>query len=121
MSRTETDHGSAFPAAATSSRGWQELWLKEDWWAIWLGLGIVIAAYVLFANGSSIKWIAVTPAKWSTLQQLRAHFGSNILRYIAQFAMWATAFAIALTALGNRARAFLPSFALLYVLSIAIF
>ena len=20
---------------------WRELWLKEDWWAIWLGLGIV--------------------------------------------------------------------------------
>ena len=25
--------------------GWRELWLKEDWWAIWLGLGIVVIGY----------------------------------------------------------------------------
>jgi hypothetical protein len=25
---------------------WRELWLKEDWWAIWLGLGIVLIAYI---------------------------------------------------------------------------
>ena len=25
--------------------GWRELRLEEDWWAIWLGLGIVIASY----------------------------------------------------------------------------
>lgn len=43
----------------------RELWLKEDWWEIWLGLGIVVVAYALFANGASIHWIAVTPAKWS--------------------------------------------------------
>jgi len=29
--------------------------LKEDWWTIWLGLGIVAVAYALFASGSSIK------------------------------------------------------------------
>jgi hypothetical protein len=23
---------------------WRELWLKEDWWAIWLGLGIAALA-----------------------------------------------------------------------------
>ena len=46
---------------------WRELWLKEDWWAIWLGIGIVVVAYVFFANGASIRWIAVTPSKWSTL------------------------------------------------------
>ena len=32
---------------------WRELWLKEDWWAIWLGLGIVLVAYVFFANGAA--------------------------------------------------------------------
>ena len=53
---------------------WRELWLKEDWWAIWLGLGIVLVAYVFFANGASIRWIAVTPAKWSTLGAARRAF-----------------------------------------------
>jgi uncharacterized integral membrane protein (TIGR00698 family) len=100
---------------------WRELWLKEDWWAIWLGLGIVALAYAFFANGASIKWIAVTPAKWSTFAQLGTHFVDNAARYIVQFIAWVAAFSLALTALGHKARAFLPSFAFLYVLSVGVF
>ena len=100
---------------------WRELWLKEDWWAIWLGLGIVIVAYLFFANGSSIKWLTVTPAKWSTIAQLGTHFSVNYSRYIAQFVVWLAAFSIALTALGYKAREFIPAFAFLYVVSVIIF
>src|ERR1700690_1570483 len=74
--------------AEAPSLRWRELWLKEDWWAIWLGLGIVMTAYIFFANGSSIRWLAVTPAKWSNFSQLEAHFAANYVRYIAQFAAW---------------------------------
>ena len=100
---------------------WRELWLKEDWWAIWLGLGIVVVAYGFFVNGASIHWIAVTPAKWSTWSQLGAHFAANYDRYIVQFLVWLGIFTLALTALGHRARDFIPSFAILYALSVAIF
>jgi uncharacterized membrane protein YadS len=100
---------------------WRELWLKEDWWAIWLGLGIVLTAYGFFVNGSSIRWLAVIPAKWSNLDQLGAHFAANYPRYIAQFACWLAAFSLALTALGHKAREFIPSFTVLYLLSVIIF
>jgi uncharacterized membrane protein YadS len=100
---------------------WRELWLKEDWWAIWLGLGIVVVAYALFSHGTSIRWLAVTPAKWSTLPQLGAHFAANYDRYIAQFLVWLIIFSIALSALGHKAREFIPSFAVLYLLSVGIF
>ncbi|HEX4111927.1 MAG TPA: putative sulfate exporter family transporter [Stellaceae bacterium] len=108
-------------SAPRQTSGWRELWLKEDWWAIWLGLGIVIIAYLLFANGSSIKWIAVTPPKFHTLAQLGAHFAANYVRYIVQFLAWLAIFAVALSALGHKARDFLPSFLFLYVFSVAIF
>ena len=101
--------------------GWRELALKEDWWAIWLGLGIVLVSYVLFANGGSLKWIAVTPEKWTTLSQLGAHFAANWLRYLAQFVLWLLIFAAALTALGYSARDFAPSFVFLYAFSVLIF
>ena len=116
-----TDIGASSGARPTTGSGWRELWLKEDWWAIWLGLGLVLAAYVLFLNGGSLKWLAVTPAKWSTLAQLAGHFADNWLRYLAQFAFWLAAFTVALTALGFKAREFIPSFVFLYALSVLIF
>lgn len=105
----------------SSGPSWRELWQREDWWAIWLGLGIVLVAYVFFANGSSIKWLTVTPATWSTVAQLGEHFSANYARYIAQFVVWLAVFALALTALGYKARAFVPAFVFLYLISVLIF
>jgi uncharacterized integral membrane protein (TIGR00698 family) len=118
MSSAETNLG---PKLKPAQSGWSELWLKEDWWAIWIGLGIVIIAYALFANGDSLKWIAVTPAKWSNVEQLGAHFSANIPRYLTQFALWLAIFTGATTSLGHSPRRFIPAFVFLYALSIAIF
>jgi uncharacterized integral membrane protein (TIGR00698 family) len=116
-----TDVASSAGRSRQGPSGWRELWLKEDWWAIWLGLGFVLVGYALFSSGSSLKWIAVTPPKWSDPAQLAAHFADNALRYLAQFVVWLVLFGVALTALGRRARDFVPSFAALYALSIAVF
>jgi uncharacterized integral membrane protein (TIGR00698 family) len=100
---------------------WRELFFKEDWWAIWLGLGIVLVAYLFFANGSSISWLTVTPTKWATLGQLAAHVSANYTRYVAQFLVWLSVFTVALTALGYKAREFVPAFAFLYAISALVF
>jgi len=107
--------------AAPVSMGWKELYLKEDWWAIWLGMGIVLAAYFFFAGGTSMKWIAVSPAKWSTLGQLLNHFSSHIAQYIAQFILWMIIFSASMKALGFKLSEFLPSFIFIYVCAIIIF
>ena len=108
-------------AGQSEAIGWRELWLKEDWWAVWLGLAIVIVSYALFLGGSSIRWIAVTPPAWTGLDELFAHFAGNWLRYLVQFALWLAIFWAALSAMGYRASAFGPSFLFLYVLSVLIF
>src|SRR5947209_7569255 len=119
MSRIEAEIGVAHGVA--ESAGWPELWRKEDWWAIWLGLGLVLVGYLLFINGTSLRWIAVTPVKWANGAQLLAHFQDNAARYLAQFLLWLVTFAVALTALGHRARDFIPAFVFLYLVSVAIF
>lgn len=101
--------------------GWKELWLKEDWWAIWLGLGIVIVAFLFFANGSTIKWIAVKPGGWSTFGQLGADFVAKIPQYIVQFIMWLIIFCISMRAMGHKLSEYIPSFIFVYVFSIIIF
>jgi len=108
-------------AANVSSMGWKELYLKEDWWAIYLGLGIILVAFLFFVSGSSIKWIAVTPAKWHTLDQAIGYFGDHIGQYLAQFIMWSVVFTISLRVLGFKFGEFFPSFLFVYIFSIIIF
>jgi uncharacterized integral membrane protein (TIGR00698 family) len=108
-------------ATRSSTSGWSELWRKEDWWAIWIGLGIVLIAYILFANGDSLKWIAVTPAKWSSFDQLAAHFSANVLRYAVQLGLWVLIFTAATAILGHKPAEFIPAFLLLYLISLVIF
>ncbi len=102
------------------SMGWKELWLKEDWWAIWLGLGIIIVACIFFFSGSTIRWIAVTPGGWTTFDQLAKDFVAKIPQYIAQFIMWLIIFCISLKALGFKLSEFIASFIFIYIFSVAI-
>jgi uncharacterized integral membrane protein (TIGR00698 family) len=99
----------------------RDLGRQEDWWAIWIGLGLVAVAVALFAGGDSIKWIAVAPQKWShgseALAQLRAHAA----QYLALFVLLATLFGIGVRALKFRLTHFLPAFLLLYVVALGLY
>ena len=102
--------------------GWrQELWSKEDWWAVWLGLGIVALAYIFYLAGSSISWLAVAPSKWSTLSQLAAQFSTNAVRYLALLGAFLVLFTIVISFIGQKPRAFIPSFIFVFVLSTIIY
>ena len=101
--------------------GWQEFWSKEDWWAVWLGLGIVILAYVFYLNGSSISWITVAPAKWSTLSELGAQFSKNGIRYLALLGVFLVLFTIVISFIGQKPKAFIKSFIFLFILSTIIY
>lgn len=75
------------PAAAHASP-WSELLHQEDWWAIWIGLGLVAAALVLFANGGSIKWLAIAPQKWTHTADVGAQLQAHGVQYAALFVLW---------------------------------
>jgi uncharacterized membrane protein YadS len=105
---------------AGGAGGWRELYLKEDWWAIWLGLGIIVAAWALFAGGSSIAWLAVKPGRWSALGELLAHFATEYPRYLAQFTGWLAAFGLGVKLMGGRLREFIPAFTFVYLASVLI-
>lgn len=98
-----------------------ELLRKEDWWAIWIGLGLVAVAVGLFSSGGSIGWVAVAPQKWSHLgeavKQLRSH-GSQ---YAALLVLWSALFGIGASALGFRLARFLPGFVLLFAAALLLY
>ncbi len=110
----EIAHAVKSPALGRRSP-WGELFRKEDWWAIWIGLGLIAVALALFSAGSSIKWIAPAPQKWSHLSDVTQQLQAHGLQYAALFVLWALAFGIGAAALGIKISRFLPAFLLVYL------
>src|SRR5271169_6741406 len=103
------------PRPIARNSPWAELYRKEDWWAVWIGLGMIAVAISLFAGGSSIKWIAVAPQKWSHLQDIRLQLAQHGAQYGALFVLWAVAFGVGAAALGIKISKFLPAFLVVYL------
>src|ERR1700761_6957236 len=101
--------------------GWHEFWSKEDWWAVWLGLGIVALAYVFYLSGSSISWIAVAPGKWSDFSQLATQLSKNGIKYLALLGAFLVLFTIVVSFIGQKPKAFIPAFIFIFVLSAIIY
>jgi uncharacterized membrane protein YadS len=100
--------------------GWSDLYEKEDWWAIWLALGIITAALVFFFLGSSIKPIAVKPPKWDSLAAVGAHFADQWPWYVAQLLMWLAIFTASIKVMGHKVAEYIPGFLILFALSVVI-
>jgi uncharacterized integral membrane protein (TIGR00698 family) len=100
---------------------WGELFRKEDWWSIWIGLGLIAVAVILFVGGSSIKWIAVAPQKWNHLAEVGEQLRQHAVQYGSLFVLWATAFGVGAAALGIKISKFLPAFFVVYVAAAAIY
>ena len=104
--------------------GWRSLYLKEDWWAIWIGLSLMAIAILLFNQGSTfLKSLAINPGglKWTSLGQLLHHFSTNATMYLLQFISWLVIFGASSRIMGVKLSKFIPSFIFLYVLSIVMF
>ncbi|HEY9133753.1 MAG TPA: putative sulfate exporter family transporter [Dyella sp.] len=118
---TSTLPTGAQASESVATRRGRGLFSNEDWWSVWLGLGLIVVAWALFASGSSIKWLAVAPAKWSEVGQAVGDLTAHLPNYVALFALFALLFGSGLAVLGQRLVHFLPSFLILFVAAVAIF
>jgi uncharacterized membrane protein YadS len=105
--------------------GWKELYLKEDWWAVWLGFALMVLSILLFQAGSSniLKALAINPGglKWTSFGQLAGHFAQNAHLYLYQFVFWLVLFGATAAIMGAKLKEFVPAFIFLYVGSIIMF
>ncbi len=61
------------------------------------------------------------PAKWSTLSQLGTQFSANAIRYLALLIAFLVLFTIVISFIGQKPKAFIPSFIFVFILSTIIY
>jgi uncharacterized membrane protein YadS len=120
MSERVQQASSVVVGAPRARTGWR-LVANEDWLAIWIGLGLVLAAIALTATGSSIKWLAIAPQKWHTLAELLGQLRDQALRYAALYAVWAALLGSGVRVLGITPRAFIPAFTVVFLASLVLY
>ena len=103
-----------------SSKG-LKLFSTEDYWAIWLGMLVIILSVGFFWAGSSLKPWAVTPGTWSDLGQLTADIGEHFFAFVSIFLGFGLVFAISMRIMGRNLREFLLGYTILFLGSLGIF
>lgn len=103
------------------SGGWSDLWKKEDYWAVWLGLGIVLISILLWSMGNGfMKSIAISVPAWSDFGKATAYISNNLGNIILLFLSFLVVFSIAVKILGHDVKKFVIGFTALFVLSLIV-
>jgi uncharacterized integral membrane protein (TIGR00698 family) len=107
----------------TPSGGLSNLWKKEDYWAVWIGLGLVVISLLFWLSGSTfITKIAVSfPGNWTDFSKITAHLSANAVNLILLWVVFTVLFSIAVKALGHKLGEFILGFTILFVASIIIY
>jgi uncharacterized membrane protein YadS len=101
--------------------GLEKLWKTEDWWSVWLGLGIVIIAIVALWMGTSIKSWAVLPGKLTDFSKIWVDLAKNASGYLTIFIVLGVIFSISMKIMGHKLKEFIPGFIILFIGSLIIF
>jgi uncharacterized integral membrane protein (TIGR00698 family) len=105
----------------SNGKGMASLWQKEDWWAVWLGLGIIAAAIAFYAAGGTLKPLAVSPPKdWTSLAAVTAHFAEAWGRYLLLYLVFAAIFTVSTAIMGQPPAHYVGGFSLIFVTSVVI-
>jgi len=102
------------------ARALDKLWTTEDYWAVWLGLGIVLLALGAYWGGGSIRGWAVTPGSWSAVSELGGDLVKHWGGYLAIFLLFGVVFTVSMAIMGRSVSEFVRGFVVLFAGSLAV-
>ncbi|MCO5385111.1 putative sulfate exporter family transporter [Desulfosporosinus sp.] len=107
--------------STTPSGGWSDLWKQEDYWAVWLGLTIVVLAIVFWSNGINfMNWIVLKIPSYSYYSTAISYVSSHMTTLLTLYLFFLILFSIAVKALTGDVKRFLVGFTFLFLLSVLV-
>ena len=91
--------------------------VTEDWWAVYLGLGIVLVALIFFMFGATLKPLAVSPPTWESFSTVSEHFQDQIHWYLLQLLVWVVIFSVSTWIMGFKIKEYIPGFIIIFIAS----
>ncbi|WP_165056490.1 MULTISPECIES: YeiH family protein [unclassified Adlercreutzia] len=104
----------------TNGGGLQSLYLKEDWWAVWIGLGLVIVALILCAVGQSLGTITVSFKSYDSFTAVPGMVVSLLPKMLFLYITLAAIFSLAAKVMRYNVGKFLAGFTLLFVMAVIV-
>lgn len=104
----------------TNGGGLKSLYLKEDWWAVWIGLGIIVIAFIANAMGGNLSMFTPKIAGFSDWSTVPADLAGQAPKLIALYIAMVIIFTIASTIMGRKPGHFVAGFTLLYVMAVIV-
>lgn len=103
-----------------SNAGLKSLYLKEDWWAVWIGLGTVIISLLLWKAGLGLSGISVSFKGYSNFADMPALVAPLLPKIVILYVVLAIVFSIAMGIMGHSIPTFLKGFTLLYIMAVIV-
>lgn len=97
------------------------LFKTEDYWAIWLGLGVVFLTLAFFWAGATIKPYVVVPGEWKTFSDAAKDLAANYQAYILLFLGLLAVLTASAAAMGVSPKHFMPGFVVLFFFVLLVF
>ena len=121
MAAQSGEPSSKEPGSVPPSQRRSPFFTTEDYWAVWLGLGVIALAMGVFWVGSTIKALAVTPGTWSTIDEIGKDFVKHFGPYAAIFLGFGAIFSVSMWAMGRSVKEFALGYLIVFLGSLAIF
>jgi len=93
---------------------------SEDWWAVYLGLFLLVVTFGAFVSGSPLNILKTAmPVMWPK-SDLAAHFAANAGAYVFMYLMLIVITGVAVAVMGGKLAHYVLSFTALFVLSVVV-
>lgn len=94
------------------------LWLKEDYWAVWIGIGTILIGLLGYRAGFTLEPLAATFASYDNFGVVPGLLASGLGKLVILFICVCIVFSIAVKIMGHKVSQFVKGFVILFLLAI---